>query len=67
MSRGNDLSGNGVAVTVRGGAITLFGMNKLAGSCDAYIALPTRYLGSSYYTMSHYPASKKTQVTDIIH
>ena len=65
MTKGTDISNNAISVKVEGGDVSLFGMNKVSGSCDSYVAFPVRYLAQNYYTVSHYPASRKTQASSI--
>ena len=64
IPKGNGYGGSPIKIEVEGGRISLFGLNRMTGSCDAFVAIPTEQLGTSYYTISHYPASLRTQVNN---
>ena len=62
MVSGNTINSNAIEITATNGDIVVYGMNKASQSCDSFMAIPTTYLGTSYFAVAHFPATKKTQI-----
>ena len=64
----NELMASGATLDRRGIRVTasdnfgLFGLSRIQGSCDGFMAFPTASLGKEYYAVAYSPARVATQV-----